>query len=89
MPLSAERERKMTTDERIEALSKQVDMLRSALIGIAAGRPISMDTLGNIHVVAGTTTTGLICAPCHGSPYMHHYRMPSGLCACQDYSWAK
>jgi hypothetical protein len=71
----------MTTDEKIEALTKEVKALRDALVGLASGQMIALDSLGNVQVVYGTV--------CNGNQYQHHYRMPSGLCCCQDRSWAK
>jgi hypothetical protein len=28
-------------------------------------------------------------AACDNNPNKHHYKMPSGLCSCQDQSWAR
>lgn len=85
----------MTDSERIEALEKKITSLRDALVGLACGRTLSLDAAGNPVVIDGWSSTGVnvthsfAASPCNGSHYQHHMKTSSGLCCCQDFSWAR
>lgn len=75
----------MTDSERIATLEKQVVELREAqaVARAHAHQLIPVDLPVHSH-------DGRVPLPaCNQSPYQHHYTMQSGLCACQDMSWAK